>query len=33
MKKILNRIAFNIGYAYDYIKIQCTLIKENKNVS
>ena len=30
MKDILNRIAFNIGYAYGYIKIQCKLIKKKK---
>ncbi len=28
MKDIINRIAFNIGYAYGYIKIRCKLIKE-----
>ena len=28
MKDIINRIAFNIGCAYGYIKIRCKLIKE-----
>ena len=28
MKDILNRIAFNVGYAYGYVKIRCKLIKE-----
>lgn len=30
MKDILKRIALNIGYAYDYVKIRCKLIKEKK---
>jgi hypothetical protein len=29
MKKILNRIAFNIGYAYGYVKTRCKLIGAN----
>ena len=33
MKDIIKKIAFNIGYAYGYVKIRCKLIKENKNVS
>ena len=34
MKDILNRIAFNIGYAYGYVKIRCKIInKESKNVN
>ena len=31
IKGILNRIAFNIGYAYAYVKIRCKLIKEKNN--
>ena len=30
MKDILNRIAFNIGYAYGYIKIRCKLINKER---
>ena len=31
MKDIIKRIAFNIGYAYGYVKIRCKLIKEKNN--
>ena len=30
--KILNRIAFNIGYAYAYVKIRCQLLMKKGGI-